>query len=206
MPRNQAIKSAGPPGRRCRTGDGAARLPSRRLKRHQLRRLVFTASPADSRVSFVQGAGRQRRGQMRNVVITVRRFLLVTLTAFGAALAAGQVHAAEARVIVTPEADYSGFDFETLKGVDLEACKVACLDKTECRAFTFNTRAGWCFLKSDFGILAATPGATAGRVVETPELTPSLERQRLAELDFLSGSYVDEARSLAGALRRRFNP
>ena len=143
---------------------------------------------------------------MRNVVITVRRFLLVTLTAFGAALAAGQVHAAEARVIVTPEADYSGFDFETLKGVDLEACKVACLDKTECRAFTFNTRAGWCFLKSDFGILAATPGATAGRVVETPELTPSLERQRLAELDFLSGSYVDEARSLAGALRRRFNP
>ena len=34
-------------------------------------------------------------------------------------------------------------------------------------------------MKTDFGVLSASPGATAGRVVQTPELTPSLEAQRL---------------------------
>jgi len=139
-------------------------------------------------------------------VVAVRRLFLAATIALGAAFAAGGADAAETRIIVSPDADYSGFDIETLKGVDLDACKAACLAKSECRAFTFNTKAGWCFLKSDFGILAATPGATAGRVVETPELTPSLERRRLGELDFLSGSYVDEARTLASSIRRRFEP
>ena len=60
--------------------------------------------------------------------------------------------------------------------------------------------------RSDFGVLSDTPGAIAGRVVETAELTPSLEARRLAELDFISGGFIDEARELAGSLRRRFDP
>src|SRR4051812_34052924 len=73
---------------------------------------------------------------------------------------------ASARIIVTPEADYPNFDYSTLKNVTLDACKAACLADQKCRAFTFNQKAGWCFLKTDFGVLASTPGSTAGRVVQ----------------------------------------
>ncbi len=128
--------------------------------------------------------------------------LLVPVTAYFAgtpAMAAGK------RVIITPNADYSGFDMETVKNVDQAACQAACLADGACRAFTFNTKAQWCFLKSDFGVLAATPDAVAGRVVEAIDLTPSIERQRLAELDFLPATFIDEARTLVGALKDRFS-
>ena len=77
-----------------------------------------------------------------------------------AALAAGK------RVIVTPNADYAGFDMQTVKNVDQAQCQAACLANGTCRAFTFNTKANWCFLKSDFGALSATPDAVAGRVLK----------------------------------------
>ncbi len=115
------------------------------------------------------------------------------------ALAAGK------RVIVTPNADYAGFDMKTVKDVDQAACQAACLGDNACRAFTFNTKAKWCFLKSDFGALAATPDAIAGRVVDAVALSPSLERQRLAELNFLPAGFIDEARTLVGALKDRFS-
>ena len=84
-------------------------------------------------------------------------FLLPVAAYFGGtpALAAGK------RVIVTPNADYAGFDMSTVKNVDLDACQAACLGDNACRAFTFNTKAGWCFLKSDFG--AARRHARCGR-------------------------------------------
>ena len=125
---------------------------------------------------------------------------IAVVAAGSPALAAGK------RVIVTPNADYSGFDLRTVKNVEQSACQAACLGDTACRAFTYNTKAKWCFLKSDFGELAATPDAVAGRVVEAIELSPSIEKQRLAELDFLPSTYIDEARTLVGAIKDRFAP
>ncbi len=107
-------------------------------------------------------------------------------------------------MIVSPNADYSGFDLRTVKNVTLPQCQAACLADGACKAFTFNSKAGWCFLKSDFGALAATPDATAGRVIEIAELTPTIERQRLAELNILPGRYIDEARALVGGVKDRF--
>ena len=109
-------------------------------------------------------------------------------------------------MIVTPDSDYPNFDYNTLKGVTLDGCKAACLADQKCRAFTFNQKAGWCFMKSDFGALAGVPGSTAGRVVQTAELTPSVERKRQAELNFFSTVYLDEARAQIGSLKRRFDP
>ena len=139
---------------------------------------------------------------MRNVV-HIRISLAIVLIA-GAMLAAGEALAADRRLIVTPEADYSGFDYQTLMGVDLDACQAACLADDTCRAFTYNANAGWCFLKSDFGPLTAASGATAGRVVTTVELTPPLERQRLADLGFLPDGEIDAARALVGEVKRRY--
>ncbi|MCV0397453.1 MAG: alpha-2-macroglobulin family protein [Rhizobiaceae bacterium] len=67
----------------------------------------------------------------------------------------------------TPDADYFGFDLRTEKDVTLDQCEAVCLADRECRAFTYNSRAQWCFLKSDFATLNPFPGAVAGKVVET---------------------------------------
>src|SRR5690242_4030550 len=64
-----------------------------------------------------------------------------------------------ARVIVTQNADYPNFDYNTLKGINLDGCKAACLADQKCRAFTFNPKANVCFMKNDYGALASAQGS-----------------------------------------------
>lgn len=74
--------------------------------------------------------------------------------------------AQETRSVVTVEnSDYFGFDLRTVQNVTLEQCKTDCIDDLSCRAFTYNPKAKWCFLKSDFSTLNPFPGAVAGRIV-----------------------------------------
>jgi uncharacterized protein YfaS (alpha-2-macroglobulin family) len=78
----------------------------------------------------------------------------------------GAAFAAETRRIVTTQnADYFGFDLRSEQNVTLDQCESACLGDPACRAFTYNNKAKWCFLKSDFNALKAFNGATAGKVV-----------------------------------------
>jgi uncharacterized protein YfaS (alpha-2-macroglobulin family) len=78
--------------------------------------------------------------------------------------------AQEARSIVTTQdGDYFGFDLRTERDVSLDACEAVCLADQQCRAFTYNTRAQWCFLKSDYSVLKPFAGAVAGKVVLADE-------------------------------------
>ncbi|MBN9025073.1 MAG: alpha-2-macroglobulin family protein [Rhizobiales bacterium] len=104
------------------------------------------------------------------------------------------------RVIVSRDADYPGFDLQTLKDVDQKACASACVDDQACKAFTYNTKAKWCFLKSDFGSLAVAPGANAGRVVVARAIDKSTQETRIEELAFLGPSPFDEAKRQLGSL------
>ena len=89
-------------------------------------------------------------------------FLLVFLWLLAPAMAAGP-----ARTVVTTEnGDYFGFDLRSEQNLSLEQCKTVCLGDPGCRAFTYNTKARWCFLKSDFNKLKPFAGAIAGKVVE----------------------------------------
>ncbi|WP_421726615.1 alpha-2-macroglobulin family protein [Bauldia sp.] len=117
----------------------------------------------------------------------------------------GLAASAEPRIIETENADYTGFDHTTLQDTTLEACHSACLADDRCKAFTFNTSANWCFLKSDFSALTFAEGAVAGRVVDAIDLTPGLQDQRLAMLEFVPDAYLDEARSLVVSLPARFD-
>lgn len=94
---------------------------------------------------------------------TARIFSLVAtlLLAFSIPVAAQS----ERRIATTPDSDYFGFDLRTERDVSLDACEAVCLADSDCRAFTYNTRAQWCFLKSDYSTMNAFPGAVAGRVV-----------------------------------------
>jgi SAM-dependent methyltransferase len=80
---------------------------------------------------------------------------------------------------LTAHADYTGFDYSTLKNVTINQCQAACLGDNKCAAFTYNPKATWCFMKSDFGALSSSAGAIAGRVVTVaaPSLSPKVSRE-----------------------------
>ena len=70
--------------------------------------------------------------------------------------------AQERRIETTVDGDYLGFDLRTVKNVSQEQCETACIGDNQCRAFTYNVKAKWCFLKSDHGQLNTFAGAVAG--------------------------------------------
>jgi len=107
---------------------------------------------------------------------------------------------AERRIVTIEDADYFGSDYRTVKDVDLDLCKAACIDDNQCRAFTFNVSAGWCFLKSDFGDLQVFEGAVAGRVVEIRTKVAVSTADRKAELDFIAKRDIDAAEKFARVL------
>lgn len=125
--------------------------------------------------------------------------LLLVALAFFAAPAGAQQGQAGGRIIVSEDADYFGFDYRTVKEVDLDGCKRACLADSACRAFTYNIRAQWCFLKDGHGELRATPGAVAGRVVPAGEATAATKPMPLG---FLPETMADDARALARDIAR----
>ncbi len=82
-----------------------------------------------------------------------------------AAMWASPATAQSQRIETKQDGDYFGFDLRTERNVTLDQCSAACLGDGQCRAFTYNGRAGWCFLKSDYSVLNSFPGAVAGRKV-----------------------------------------
>ncbi|MBO6538434.1 MAG: alpha-2-macroglobulin family protein [Rhizobiaceae bacterium] len=117
----------------------------------------------------------------------VRFFSFLILAIFvSAPLATAQ----ERRIELTQDGDYFGFDLRTEKDVSLEQCSAACLGDQQCRAFTYNTSASWCFLKSDYAFINPFPGAVAGRAVPT---TGEPDIGAPPELAFLPDNVHDEA-------------
>jgi uncharacterized protein YfaS (alpha-2-macroglobulin family) len=68
-------------------------------------------------------------------------------------------------IVQTQDADYFGFDLRFETDVTLDACEAVCLADNECRAFTYNSKAQRCFLKSDYSKLTSFAGAVAGKVM-----------------------------------------
>ncbi|MEM7426355.1 MAG: PAN/Apple domain-containing protein, partial [Pseudomonadota bacterium] len=91
----------------------------------------------------------------------VRFSLISAVFLFLSGLAAAQE---SARIALEQDADYFGFDLSTERNLSLDQCKARCLGNHACRAFTYNTSARFCFLKTDFGELRPFKGAVAGRV------------------------------------------
>lgn len=104
--------------------------------------------------------------------------------------------AAETKITLFENTDLPGFDYSIVKNTDLDSCQAACSEDNICRAFTYNSRSEWCFLKGDIGDRAEFAGATSGRVSRSP--TPAVtEAVRQAELPFPAQSLVDSAKGFA---------
>ena len=109
-------------------------------------------------------------------------------------------NAQDRRIVTIDDADFFGGDYRTVKDVDLNGCTSACLQDNQCRAFTFNTSAGWCFLKSDFGELQSFQGAIAGRVVEVQAPRADESADRKAELAFVPRAQLESAETYSQSL------
>lgn len=119
----------------------------------------------------------------------------IALTASPGALMA---QGGERTIVAAPDADYYGHDYDILKDADQNLCETACLADNQCRAFTFNTAKGWCFLKSDVGELRAAAGVVSGRITlasADKAADKGLDtREREAELAFLPRESLEAAR------------
>lgn len=94
---------------------------------------------------------------------------------------------------LTQDADYFGFDLRAEKDISLQDCERLCLNDSQCKAFTYNTEAQWCFLKSDFGALNPFEGAVAGKIVvvaNEPDIGPA------PALGFLGPGQIEQAANM----------
>lgn len=107
--------------------------------------------------------------------------------------------AAETRrtIVTTENADYFGFDLRTVQNVTLDQCKSQCIDDMSCRAFTYNPKVKWCFLKSDFNQLNGFEGTIAGKIALTDG---EADIGAAPPLPFISDSLQQEARALQSSL------
>ncbi|ASY59986.1 alpha-2-macroglobulin family protein [Sinorhizobium sp. CCBAU 05631] len=121
--------------------------------------------------------------------------LLFALLSLGTPAAAAE---ADRKVEVTGDADYFGFDLRTEQNVSLDECQARCIADRACRAFTYNPKVKWCFLKSDFNQLNTFKGAIAGKVVETAAGEPDLGAP--PRLPFVSDDLLQQARDVKAGL------
>ncbi|TWF50121.1 alpha-2-macroglobulin family protein [Neorhizobium alkalisoli] len=103
------------------------------------------------------------------------------------------LQAADRRIETTPDSDYAGFDLRTVKNVTQPQCEAACIGDNACRAFTYNVKAKWCFLKSDYAQMNSFVGAVAGKVV-TAAATIEPDIGAAPKLTFLSEDVLQQAR------------
>ncbi|KRB61192.1 hypothetical protein ASE04_22775 [Rhizobium sp. Root708] len=125
--------------------------------------------------------------------MSARRIFAAGLVALMATL--GSVHAADTKreIQTIKDADFFGFDLRTEQNLTLEQCKSSCIGDKSCKAFTYNPKVKWCFLKSDFKTMNAFPGAIAGKIVETAgQQEPDLGAA--PRITFLSGDVLQQAR------------
>jgi hypothetical protein len=121
----------------------------------------------------------------------LNRILVCTLIALLSVPVAALAQDGPRRIETTDNADYFGFDLRTVQNIGLDQCKAECLADRQCKAFTYNVKAGWCFLKSDYNTINPFAGAVAGRVVTDGE--PDLGMA--PNLTFVKASVLDEARA-----------
>ncbi|WP_421089091.1 alpha-2-macroglobulin family protein [Pseudochrobactrum sp. MP213Fo] len=107
------------------------------------------------------------------------------------------------QIELSQNGDYQGFDLRTQKDVSLDQCQDICLEDAQCRAFTYNVKAKWCFLKSDYRQLNAFEGAVAGKVVD---IAAKADIGAPAPLSFVPASVLDEARSYRNLLNNAAAP
>jgi hypothetical protein len=70
--------------------------------------------------------------------------------------------------VAADEFDIPGGDYRVEKEVPLELCASLCRSEAQCRAYTYNKTARWCFLKDHVGEAQRFVGALSGMKKTAP--------------------------------------
>ncbi|WP_242482169.1 alpha-2-macroglobulin family protein [Thiocystis violacea] len=126
---------------------------------------------------------------------------MTSLLCVGLLLLCAPAFAADRALAVSPGLDYFGRDYATLKSVSLDACKTACQEDVRCKAFTYNVKAEWCFLKESYDEARPFDGAISGRILEGGAGASEQNAAAMAALGFLPARERDEATRLAARIQ-----
>jgi hypothetical protein len=94
--------------------------------------------------------------------------------------------------------DVIGFDYGTLRDVSEMQCRTACNADQQCRAFTYNRSARFCFLKNDALILIRNKDAFASVAEELSSKVVFSSMAVTAGLDMPGGDYARMKTSFVG--------
>ncbi|MCW3782067.1 alpha-2-macroglobulin family protein [Defluviimonas salinarum] len=125
---------------------------------------------------------------------------LVALLAVSAVTAQDRDYIPDRRAALVEGIDFPGADLRALFDVEYNACASACLTDGACRAFTFNRRAGSCFLKTEAGTAEPYSGAVSGRIIAAAEGATEQARNLATDLSFLREEDFDAALEQANGL------
>jgi hypothetical protein len=104
------------------------------------------------------------------------------------------------RLVMSENVDFIGTDLAQIFDTTLEACAAACLSNPQCKALTFNARAGSCFPKSVVRSQAEYQGAYSAEVLSAAPGALTRAATRGAELEFLSAFDLQNAYEQAATL------
>lgn len=102
------------------------------------------------------------------------------------------------------DTDLPGNDIQSLFNITLEQCHGACLQNGTCAAFTFNQRAGACFLKEATGQPATYEGALSGIIKSVGAAQLEEAQDTVKTLDFLDESTLSAARDQALGMAEKY--
>ncbi|WP_275785954.1 alpha-2-macroglobulin family protein [Pararhizobium gei] len=130
----------------------------------------------------------------------MQAFIRICVLIVAAIAFSSSIHAEETgrRVVTTENSDYFGFDLRTEQDVTLAECEKVCIGDASCRAFTYNPKVKWCFLKSDYNKINSFNGAIAGKIVQTNMSQPDIGAPPV--LPFLTQQQLDDARTAKARL------
>uniref|UniRef100_UPI003567637C PAN/Apple domain-containing protein n=1 Tax=Shimia sp. TaxID=1954381 RepID=UPI003567637C len=103
----------------------------------------------------------------------------------------------ERRIVVSRDVDFYGSDLTNIFDTSYEACRNACLNDSQCQAFTFNKRSNACFPKSAISDTQPYEGALSGEVFTADPRALRSAEARAAELDFIPRYQLTQAREQA---------
>src|SRR3569832_1278671 len=116
------------------------------------------------------------------------------------AFAVVSASAADRAVTLLKDKDLPGFDYAISKPSTLDKRQAACVGDDLCRAFTFNSKTKWCFLKGDTGMTPAEfKGATSGQITTIPSFADNKKAQT-SEQPFPAKDHISSAKYFASQL------
>lgn len=132
-------------------------------------------------------------------------FAVVTVVlSFVATTTLAQSLVPEQRYVLTKDVDFYGSDLGSLFDTTQSACERACTEQPACVGFTYNRISKACFPKKEVSRREDFAGAVSAVKIMTAPDVLARAGQRQEELNFLSGSDLSDARSLARQTSRGF--